>query len=182
MFLGILNLSTAGIQIPLTPRSDQRDIRRQSLYRQLETNLVVTLARSTMSDSIRAFLLSDLDEFLCDDRTGKRRAEQVFILIDSTSLERRPYIFFQELFLEISDIDLGSTRLQGFIMNGIEFIALTDIGAGSDDFAAIIVFFEPGDDNGGIKTTGVSEYDFLDLFLCQRKLPLFLNLQISIST
>ena len=67
-------------------------------------------------------------------------------------------------------------------MDDIELIALADIGAGSDDFAAIIVFFEPGNDDGGIKTTGISEYDFLDLFLCHRKLPLFLNLQISIST
>ena len=48
-------------------------------------------------------------------------------------------------------------------MNGIEFIALADIGAAGNDFAAIVMLLEPGNDNGGVQTARISEYDFLDL-------------------
>ena len=76
VLLGILDLSRTGVEIPLTPRSDQRDVRSQCLDRQLEADLVIALARSAVSDSVCALLLGNLDELLGDDRTCKRRARR----------------------------------------------------------------------------------------------------------
>ena len=50
-------------------------------------------------------------------------------------------------------------------MHDGELVALADIGAASDDFAAVIMLFEPRDDDGGIKTAGICENDFFD-FVC----------------
>ena len=163
MLLGILDLSGTGIEVPLTPRSDQRDVRCECLDRQLEADLVVALTRSAVSDGVSALFLGDLDELLRDDRTCERRAEQVLVLVDSTGLERRPDVFLEELFLEVLDVDLGSTGFQGLVVYGVELVTLSDIGADSDDFAAIVMLLEPRDDDGGIETARVCEYDFLDL-------------------
>ena len=116
MLLGVFDLSRTGIEIPLTPRSDQRDVRCECLDRQLEADLVVALARSAMSDGVSALFLGNLDELLGDDRTCERRAEQVLVLVDSTGLERRPDVFLEELFLEVLDVDLGSTGFQGLVV------------------------------------------------------------------
>ena len=97
-----------------------------------------------MSDGVSALFLGNLDELLGDDRTCERRAEQVLVLVDSTGLERRPDVFLEELFLEVFDVDLGSTGFQGLVMNGIEFIALADIGAAGNDFAAIVMLLSQG--------------------------------------
>ena len=50
-------------------------------------------------------------------------------------------------------------------MDDIELIALSDIGTDGDDLAAVVVFLEPGDDDGGIETAGICEYYFFD-FVC----------------
>ena len=49
-------------------------------------------------------------------------------------------------------------------MNDVEFIALPNICAASDDFTAIIMLFEPRNDDGGVQTAGVRQYDFLNVF------------------
>ena len=161
MLLGIFDFGRTGIEVPFTPRSNQRDVRSQSLNGQLETNLVIALAGSAVSNSIRAFLLSDFHQLLGNNRTGKGRTEQVLVFVNSTGFERRPYIFLEEFFLEVSDIYLGCTGFQRLVMNGIQFIALTYISAAGDNFAAVIIFLQPGNDNGGIKTAGISENYFV---------------------
>ena len=97
MLLSVLDSLLTGTDLPLTPRGDDLQLRSQSLDGKLETDLIVAFARSAVSDSIAAFLLSDLNEFLSDDRTSEGRAEEVFALIDSACFQRRPYIARKEL-------------------------------------------------------------------------------------
>ena len=58
-------------------------------------------------------------------------------------------------------------------MHDIELIALADIGAARDDFAAIIIFLQPGDNDGRIETAGIGQYDFLDFLFCHNAYSFF---------
>ena len=71
----------------------------------------------------------------------------------------------EKFLFDVLDVDLGRAGLQRLVMHDGEFVALADIGAASDDFAAVIMLFEPRDDDGGIKTAGICENDFFD-FVC----------------
>lgn len=51
----IVDFLVTAAQLPLTPRSDDCQLRSQSLYGQFETNLVVAFAGSTVSNSVSAF-------------------------------------------------------------------------------------------------------------------------------
>ena len=151
-------------QLPFTPRSNNSQIRVQSFYRQLETNLVITLAGSTVSDSVSAFSLSDFYQFFSDQRTSKGSTQQVFLFINSASLNGGPYIILNELFLQIQDIAFASTGFDCFVMYGFQLIALAQVSTSSDDLAAIVVFLQPRNDYGCIKATGVSQNYFFNVF------------------
>ncbi len=53
-------------------------------------------------------------------------------------------------------------------MHDGEFVALADIGAAGDDFAAVVMLLEPRNDDGGIETAGIGQNDFFD-FVCHEK-------------
>jgi len=46
----------------------------------------------------------------------------------------------------------------------VELAGLADVAGHGDDFAVIVVFLQPGDDDGRIQTAGVSKDDFFDIF------------------
>ena len=163
MSLGILNLLSTGQKIPLTPRSNNSHIRSQSLNSQLETNLIVALAGSTVSNSVSAFLLSYINQMLSNQWTCKGGTQQILALIYSTSLQSRPYIILQELLSQIQNIALGSTGTQCLVVNSLHIIALANISTASNNLTATIIFLQPRDNNGGIQTTGISQYDFIKL-------------------
>ena len=47
-------------------------------------------------------------------------------------------------------------------MNDIQFIALPKVRGAGNNFAVIVVFFKPGNNNGSIKTAGISEHYFFN--------------------
>ena len=151
-------------QLPFTPRSNNSQIRVQSFYRQLETNLVITLAGSTVSDSVSAFSFSDFNKFFSDQRTSEGSTQQVFLFINSASLNSGPYIILNEFFLQIQDIAFASTGFDSLVMYGFQLIALAQVSTSSDNLAAIVVFLQPRNDYGCIKATGVSQNYFFNVF------------------
>ena len=46
-------------------------------------------------------------------------------------------------------------------MDNVELIALSDIGAAGNDFAAIIMILVPRNDYRGVEPTRLCEYDFV---------------------
>ena len=61
MCCSIVDFLVTAAQFPLTPRSNDCQLRSQSLYRQFETNLVVAFTGSTVSNSVSAFFFSDFN-------------------------------------------------------------------------------------------------------------------------
>ena len=165
MLLCIRDLSRTGIEIPLAPRGDDLEVRCECLHGQLEAYLIVALARRSVRDCIRTLTLGDIDECLCDHGTRKRCTEQILSLVDGSRLERRPNILLKELLREIDNVHLRCAGCQRLVMNGFQFLALPDVRTDGNDLTAVIVLFEPGNNNRGVKTSGVCKNYLFDL-LC----------------
>ena len=162
--LGVIDLLLAALDIPYTPGSDYFHSGSERLDRQLETHLVVPLSRAAMADRVRTFLFRDLDDALCDDGTGKRGAEQVFVLIDRARFHRRINVILDKFFAQIFDIQFGSARFESLLFQTFQFALLPHVRGNGDHFAVVIVLFEPGDDNGSIQPARISEHHLFDLF------------------
>ena len=165
VLLCVRNLGCAGVKIPLAPRSDNLEIRCKRLHGQLEANLIVPLSRRAVCNRIRALTLGDIDERLCNHGTRKRRAEQIFPLVDGTRLERRPDIFLKEFLRQIDNIHLRCTGRERLVMHRCKLLALPDIGTGCNDLASVIVLLQPRDDDRGVKSAGIRKNYLFDL-LC----------------
>ena len=86
MFLCIFDFRSTGIEIPLTPRCNDLHIWSKCLDGKFKANLIVALARRTVSNGIRTFFFCNFNELFCNDRTGKTRAKKIFILINGAGL------------------------------------------------------------------------------------------------
>jgi len=126
--------------------------RSESLDSELKSYLIVALAGAAVADSVSAFLDSNLSDALCDDRTSKGSTEHISVLIDSASLNCGDNIVLDELFLEVLDIKLGSACLDSLLLETVELGALSYVTGNSDNFAVIVVFLEPRDDDRSIET------------------------------
>ncbi len=82
-------------------------------YRQLETDLVVPLAGSAVSDRVGAFPDGDLDLPLGDERPGDRGAEQIDAFVKGVHAEHREDEVADELLAEVVDVDLADAEQLG---------------------------------------------------------------------
>ena len=114
-----------------------------------------------MGDGIRAFGVGDVDLVFGDQRAGDRGAEKIVGFVDSAGLEHGEAILLGKFLAEVFDDALVGAGREGLLLDPFEFIPLAELGGEGDDFAAGIIVFEPGEDDGGIEPAGVGEDDFL---------------------
>ena len=151
----ILDLFLTGLDIPDSPGSDNLHLGSECLDSKLETNLIVALTCAAVADSICAFSLCNLNNSLCDNGTCKGCAEEVILLVNCACLECGEDVLVYKLFLKVLDVELGSACSDCLLLKTVKLCALTDITGYCDNFAVVVVFFEPGDDDGCIKTARV---------------------------
>ena len=166
--LGVVDLLVAALDVPLTPRSNDGHIRAESLQGQLETHLVVALAGAAVADGVGAFLDGDIGQSLCDAGTGEAGAQQV-ILVLSAELQGGEDVVLDEVLLQVQHIQLGCAGSLGLFFQTVQLGALTHVTGDSDDLAVVVVFLQPGNDDGGVQTAGVSQHNFFDVFLFHDK-------------
>ena len=158
--VGEIDSVFAALDVPDAPWRDDLRFWAEGLDGELEAHLIVALAGSAVGDVVCPFLLGHFNQRLGDQRTGAAGAEQVAAFVDGATADHWINVIAHEFFLQISDVDLACAAGEGFVMNDIELVALTNIAANSDDFAVVVVFFQPRDDDGGVETTGISQYNF----------------------
>ena len=112
-----------------------------------------------MRDCVGSFALGDFNVGFGNERTSDRCAEHVLTFVDGISTHHRINKVTSELFDQIDGVVRGGTSCFGFFCEAVEFFFLADIGCESDNFS-VIVLLEPADEDGGIETTRVCEYDF----------------------
>ena len=155
--LGVVDLLVTALDVPLTPGSDDGHIGAESFQRQLETHLVVALAGAAVADGVCAFLDGDVGQSLCDAGTCEAGTQQV-VLILCAELQGGEDVVLDEVLLQVEDVQLGSAGSLGLLF-------LTHVAGDSDDFAVVVILFQPGNDDGGIQTARVSQNNFLNIFL-----------------
>ena len=88
----------AGTDVPFTPGHNNSQLRSKSFNAEFKTNLVVAFTGSAVSNSVSAFFQCNLNQFFGNHRTRKRSAEQIFLFINGTCFNNRPYIIGNEFF------------------------------------------------------------------------------------
>jgi len=162
--LGVIDLLVTALDIPLTPRSNDGHIGAQGLEGQLKTHLIVALTGAAVADGICTFLDGDIRQSLCDARTCKAGAQQI-VLVLCAELQGGEDVVLHKVLLQVQHVQLGSAGSLGLFFQTIQLRALTHVTGDSDDLAVVVVFLQPGNDDGGIQTAGVCQNDFFDVFL-----------------
>ena len=162
--LGVVDLLVTALDVPLTPRSDDRHIGAEGLQGQLKTHLIVALAGAAVADGVCALLDGDVRQRLGDAGTCEAGAQQVVFVL-CAKLQGGEDVVLDKVLLQVEDVQLGGAGLLGFLLQTVQLGALTDIAGDGDDLAVVVVLLQPGNDDGGIQTARVSQNNFLNIFL-----------------
>ncbi len=147
---GIVERVLAAADVPLAPGGDDVQAWVEGHDGQLEADLVVALAGGAMGHGVGAFHLGDLDHALGDQRAGKRGAQQVFALVDGPGLHGGEDEVGQELGAQVFHVTLGGAGGDGLLLQAGQLVFLAQIGAETDDLAAVVVL-EPRHDHAGVQ-------------------------------
>ena len=137
-------------------------MRSQGQCGELETDLIVALARSAVSHGLRALGQSNFHQFPGDKGPGDGRAQQIAALVHGIGPEHGEDVVGYEFFPQIHHKSLAGPGVQGFFLQTVQFLALPQIGGHGDDLA-IVIFPDPLQDGGSVQAAGIGQYDFFYL-------------------
>ena len=109
MGLGVRDRVLTASDIPFAPRRDDGQIRCKGGIRELEANLIVTLAGAAVGQCIGPDPPGNLNLTTRDQRATHGSAEQVLPAVNGTGTQGRPHEVLHELLTEILDIALIRT-------------------------------------------------------------------------
>ena len=164
--LCIVDLFVTALDGPFSPRSDDCHIRSVCLDCQLETNLIVALAGCAVADGICALFQSDSCQFLTDDRTSERGTQQVAVLVNCASLYGGENVVLNEGLLQIQNDQLGSAGLDCLFFQTVQLCTLSYVCGNCDNFAVIVIFLQPRNDDRSIQTAGICQNNLFNILLC----------------
>ena len=162
--LGVVDLLVAALDVPLAPGGDDGHIGGEGLEGQLKADLVVALAGAAVADGVGALLDGDVGQGLGDAGPGKRSAQQI-VLVLGAELQGGEDVIFDKVLFQVQHIQLGRAGLFGLFFQAVQLGALAHVARHGDDLAVVVVFFQPGDDDGGIQPTGIGQHDLFDVLL-----------------
>ena len=81
------------------------------------------------------------------------------MFIDGACAERGPDVVADKFFAQIFDVGGRGAGGERFFAGGFEIFLLAYVADHGDDFA-LIVFFQPRNDDGGVETSGIGENYF----------------------
>ncbi len=161
MLLRVSDLLVARFDVPNSPRCDYFQFGSKCFNRKLKTNLIVSLARAAVADSVCVFFLGDLDKSLCYRRTRKGRAKQITLVL-STRFKGGEDEVVYEFILYILYVELGSARFLCAVFKTDYLRILSDVSRNADDLNARIILFQPRNDNRCIKSARICQNYFFD--------------------
>src|SRR3954453_2095494 len=139
---GVIDGVFARDDVPLAPRRDDIQLRRERLIGELETNLIVALAGAAVREGVAAGGERDLDLLARDQRARGGRAEEVVLLVNRSGFQNGKEEGARKLFLRIDEMEVARAGAIRLLREPGRLFGLADIDGHGDDFAAVI-FFEP---------------------------------------
>ena len=131
---------------------------------QLEAHLIVSLASAAVDNSVGPFLFRNFHQTLGNQRAGKGGSQQIPVLVHGTGLHGGNDVVVHKFLGQVLHIQLGRAGGLGLFLQPLQFIRLTHIAGHGNNFAVVIVFFQPGDQDRSIQTAGIRQNDFFNLF------------------
>ena len=123
-----------------------------------------------MADGVGAFGQGDLRQLLGNDGTGESGAQQIRLIL-CASLHGGDDDVIHHLIGQVSHDELGSAGLDGSLLQTFQLVRLAYVAGDCDDLRVIVVFLQPGDDDGCIQSAGIGQHDLLDVFLIHNEFP-----------
>ena len=165
---GVINFFIAGLDIPFTPRRNDCHIRRKCLDRQLKTHLVVSLTRTAVTDCIGTLRLCNFYQALCNAGAGMRSAKKI-IFVFGVGFQTGPNIVFNIILLQIFNIQFRRARFQRLFFQAVKLRTLSNVARYCNDFAVIVIFLQPWNNDGRIQSAGIGENYFFNLIFLHIK-------------
>jgi hypothetical protein len=162
VLLGVGDAVGARLEVPLAPRRDDRELRRECAERQLEADLVVAFARGTVGNRITAGFASDFSLMFCDQRPRERSAEQVAPLVDGRARDRGVHEVAHELLAHVAHDAVDRARGARLLGQPRQLLLLTHVGRERDDLA-LVLLDQPVQDHRRIEPAAVRETNALHL-------------------
>jgi hypothetical protein len=163
LLLAVLNHFGAarktGAEGGVAPRRDDAQLRSQGGGGQLKADLVVPFAGGAVGDGVGLFETGNFDHALGDERPGDAGAQKVLVFVDRARLDHGEYEIVGELFLEVVNVDFSRARLEGLLLQSLEFLLLADVGAKGDHFGGVGLL-DPREQDRGIQSAGVCQNNF----------------------
>src|ERR1700693_4214652 len=103
------------------------------------------------------------------------------MFVNGAGAQRRPNVVADEFFAQVFHVSGGGAGGEGFFSRAFEIFLLADVADHGDDFA-LIIFLEPGNDDGSVEPAGVGEdyfLGFIRLYFHNSSLVLFV-LRVSV--
>ncbi len=164
MGLGVVDFLVPGLNVPLPPGGDDLHVRSKPLDGQLKADLVVSLAGGAVGDGVGPLGQGDLGQLLADDRPGKGGAQKVGFVL-GPHFQGGDDDVLHHLVHQVRHNQLAGAGGQGLFFQTLQLIVLAHVAGHGDDLGVIIVFLQPGDNDGCIQAAGIGQDDFLDAVL-----------------
>jgi hypothetical protein len=130
--------------------------------------LVVASSSAAVREACGAFFLGDLHHLRGNQRATEAGAYGVFAFVEGVGFDGGENVVLGELVLGVYGVVFECAKFLGFIFSGFEVFLLSDVDGYCDD-VGVVFFLKPLDEDGGVESAGVGEYDFF-LYVCS---PIF---------
>ena len=125
----------------------------------LEAHLVIALSGATMGDVGAAKFLGCFHEVLDNERARNCRNQGILLHVHAVRFDGRQAVFVGEFVLGVDHDGFDCTTVEGTLANALHVLAaLTKVKRHGDNLTARHLG-EVWDGDGGVKATGICEYD-----------------------
>src|SRR5262249_8861472 len=136
-FLCVSDRTLTGMNVPLAPGSNNREIRRKSLVSQLEADLIIALSGAAVREPVCTFRKSNFNLAPGQQWPGDSCSEKVRVFVHGARFHHGPEVIGHKFTAQVFNEAFGCAGLYGFIFEAVEFLFLTDVSGHRNDLAPI---------------------------------------------
>src|SRR5262249_3953755 len=132
----------------------------QRLESDVETDLVVALARTAVGHGPSLVLVGGIDHQLGDERPAQGGGQRVLAFVYGAGHEGGEDKIIDEHVAGINGHGIHGSRLEGFLANELDIFALAEVDSKGDD-VEVVFLADPRHHDRGVQAAAVGKDDFV---------------------